>query len=69
MADQRITSEPLTHKELVALRRAAEDAVQAMNPRYGPFVELVANPLKMLALVDMAMRSLETPSTSNNNQN
>jgi hypothetical protein len=69
MANQRNTSEPLTRKELVALRRAAEDAIQAMNPRHGPFVDLVANPLKMLALVDMAMRSIETPSTSNNNQN
>lgn len=48
----------LTHLELVLLRRAAEDAINAANPRYAPFIDAVANPLKMLALVDMAMRSL-----------
>lgn len=48
----------LSHRELVLLRRAAEDAIHAANPRYGPFIDAVANPLKLLALVDMAMRSL-----------
>lgn len=49
---------PVTHSELVRLRRAAEDAIHAANPRYAPFIEAVANPLRMLAVVDAAMRGL-----------
>lgn len=48
----------LARRDLVLLRRAAEDAIHAANPRYGPFVDAVANPLMMLALVEMAERSL-----------
>ncbi len=51
-------SAALSARELVLLRRAAEDAIHAGNPRFAPFVEAVANPLKILALVDMAQRSL-----------
>lgn len=49
---------PVTHTELVKLRRAAEDAIHAANPRYAPFIDAVANPLRMLAVVDAAMRGL-----------
>ena len=49
----------LSHRELTLLRRAAEDAIHAANPRYRPFIDAVANPLSILALVDMAMQSLD----------
>jgi len=52
----------LSHHELVMLRRAAEDAINAANPRYAPFIDAMAKPIKILALVDMAMRSLEQES-------
>lgn len=52
-------SRMLSHRELTLLRRAAEDAIHAANPRYAPFIEAVANPLMMLALIDIAMRNLE----------
>lgn len=48
----------LSRRELTMLRRAAEDAIHAANPRYGPFIAVVANPLMMIALVDMAERQL-----------
>ncbi|MBN9357442.1 MAG: hypothetical protein J0I15_13390 [Herbaspirillum huttiense] len=54
----------LSHRELVALRRAAEDAIHAANPHYAPFIAAVAKPLEIYALVDMAMRSLETPAVA-----
>jgi hypothetical protein len=47
----------LTYEERKALRRAAEDARDAANPHYGPFVDLVAHPLNILALLDMADRA------------
>jgi hypothetical protein len=47
----------LTYEERKALRRAAEDARDACNRHYGPFVDLVAHPLNILALLDMADRA------------
>lgn len=44
----------LTPRELVLFRRAAEDAIHACNRNYGPFIDVVAHPLNMLKLVDMA---------------
>jgi len=48
-----------SHHEMVMLRRAAGAAISAANPRYVPFIDAMANPIKILALVDMAMRRLE----------
>ena len=47
----------LTYEERKAMRRAAEDARDACNRHYGPFVDLVAHPLNILALLDMADRA------------
>lgn len=47
----------LTHDERKRIRRAAEDARDAANRHYGPFVDVVAHPLNMLALLDMADRA------------
>ncbi|MGS1118409.1 hypothetical protein [Castellaniella sp. UC4442_H9] len=49
----------LSYEERKCLRRAAEDARDACNPHYGPFVEAVAHPLRILALLDMADRAAE----------
>ena len=49
----------LSHRELTLLRRSAEDAIHAANPRYAPFIDAMANPLMVLTLVDMAIRSLD----------
>lgn len=46
----------LTYKERKHLRRLAEDARDARNRHYGPFVDAVAHPLNILALLDMADR-------------
>jgi hypothetical protein len=50
----------LSDDELVSIRRSAEDAVRAMNHRYAPFIDTMANPLRVIALVDMA-RGLGAP--------
>ncbi len=46
----------LTYEERKRLRRLAEDARDACNRYYGPFVHEVAHPLNILALLDMADR-------------
>ncbi len=46
----------LTYEERKRLRRLAEDARDACNRHYGPFVDAVAHPLNILALLDMAAR-------------
>ncbi|KQF50332.1 hypothetical protein BFR80_014090 [Acinetobacter pittii] len=52
-------SEPkLSQRQLVLIRRAAEDAIHACNRHYGPFVDVVAHPLNICALVDMAQTSI-----------
>ncbi|WP_228272033.1 hypothetical protein [Acinetobacter nosocomialis] len=48
----------LSHRQLVLIRRAAEDAIHACNRHYGPFVDVVAHPLNIIALVDMAKESI-----------
>ncbi|GAA5560710.1 hypothetical protein Asch02_02221 [Acinetobacter schindleri] len=48
----------LSHRQLVLIRRAAEDAIHACNRHYGPFVDVVAHPLNICALVDMAQESI-----------
>lgn len=48
----------LSHRQLVLIRRAAEDAIHACNRHYGPFVDVVAHPLNICALVDMAQLSV-----------
>jgi hypothetical protein len=63
---QRLEKRTLSHRELVLLRRAAEDAIDAANPRYAPFIDAMANPLKVLVLVDMAMRSLDDAKITSN---
>lgn len=47
----------LTYEQRKRLRRLAEDARDACNRYYGPFVDAVAHPLNILALLDMADRS------------
>ena len=49
----------LTYEERKHLRRAAEDARDACNRHYGPFVDVVAHPLRILALLDMADRAAQ----------
>lgn len=49
----------LTYEERKRLRRAAEDARDACNRHYGPFVDVVAHPLNILALLDMAARAAQ----------
>lgn len=44
----------LSYEERKRLRRAAEDARDACNRHFGPFVDVVAHPLNILALLDMA---------------
>ncbi|WP_109426596.1 hypothetical protein [Acinetobacter baumannii] len=48
----------LSQRQLVLIRRAAEDAIHACNRHYGPFVDVVAHPLNICALVDMAQLSV-----------
>jgi len=43
----------LSYEERKRLRRAAEDARDACNRHFGPFVDVVAHPLSILALLDM----------------
>lgn len=43
----------LSYEERKRLRRAAEDARDACNRHFGPFVDAVAHPLNILALLDM----------------
>ena len=49
----------LTQEELIVIRRAAEDAIHAANKHYKPFIEVVAHPLNIIALVDMAVKQYE----------
>lgn len=42
------------------LRTLAGEAIVNMNAKYGPFIEAVANPLQLLALLDMADRAVNT---------
>lgn len=44
----------LSYEERKRLRRAAEDARDACNRHFGPFVDVVTHPLNILALLDMA---------------
>lgn len=44
----------LSYEERKRLRRAAEDARDTCNRHFGPFVDVVAHPLNILALLDMA---------------
>lgn len=48
----------LSFEDLRKFRRAAEDAVSACNPHYGPFVRMVSHPLNILQLVEMAEESI-----------
>ncbi|MDC4276262.1 hypothetical protein NQ637_17690 [Acinetobacter baumannii] len=48
----------LSVRQLTLIRRAAEDAIHACNRHYGPFVDVVAHPLNICALVDMAQMSI-----------
>ena len=54
----------LTYEERKRLRRLAEDARDACNRYYGPFVHAVAHPLNILALLDMADRSAAAAATA-----
>ncbi|MDQ8951963.1 hypothetical protein RFH42_03215 [Acinetobacter rudis] len=49
----------LTQEELTVIRRAAEDAIHAANKHYKPFIDVVAHPLNIIALVDMAVKQTE----------
>lgn len=44
----------LDHRKLTLIKRAAEDAIHACNRHYSPFVDVVAHPLNIIALVEMA---------------
>lgn len=48
----------LTYEERKRMRRAAEDARDACNRHYGPFIDVVAHPLNILALLAMAERGV-----------
>lgn len=48
----------LTYEERKRMRRAAEDAIDACNRHYGPFVDVVAHPLNILTLLAMAERGV-----------
>lgn len=50
----------LTYEERKRMRRVAEDARDACNRHYEPFVDVVAHPLNILALLDMAARGTES---------
>lgn len=43
----------ITPREIVLMRRAAEDACFAMNRHYKPFIDAVAKPLTIIALLDL----------------
>ncbi|KGP00551.1 hypothetical protein JT27_15640 [Alcaligenes faecalis] len=43
----------LSYEERKRMRRAAEDARDACNRHFWPFVDVVAHPLNILALLDM----------------
>ncbi len=59
MKERRLMSgTKLSQRQLVLIRRAAEDAIHACNRHYGPFVDVVAHPLNICALVDMAQLSV-----------
>lgn len=51
--------EVLSPRELTEIRRAAEDAIYAWNRHYKPFIDVVAHPLNICTLVDMAKLSLK----------
>ena len=53
----------LTYEERKRLRCLAEDARDACNRHYWPFVDAVAHPLNILALLDMADRAAATTAT------
>lgn len=42
----------MSDADIKLLRRAAEDAQDACNRHYGPFIDVVAHPLRILAVVD-----------------
>lgn len=44
----------LDHRQLAIIKRAAEDAIHACNRHYGPFLDVVAHPLNIIALIEMA---------------
>lgn len=44
----------LDHRQLTLIKRAAEDAIHACNRHYKPFIDVVAHPLNIVALVEMA---------------
>lgn len=48
------TKSTLNFEARRAIRRLAEDAIQAANRHYAPFVDAVAHPLNITALLDMA---------------
>jgi hypothetical protein len=48
----------LSNRELTSIRRAAEDAIEAWNRNHKPFIDVVAHPLNICTLVDMAKLSL-----------
>ncbi|ENV09525.1 hypothetical protein F966_02183 [Acinetobacter higginsii] len=60
--------EKLSPRELVLFRRAAEDAIHSCNRHYGPFIDVVAHPLNMLKLIDMAELSNQQQSKMNDLQ-
>lgn len=47
----------LSNEKLTQIKRAAEDAIQAWNRLYQPFIDVVAHPLNIISLVDMAKKS------------
>lgn len=51
----------LTWQQLTTIRRAAEDACMAANPRLKSFVDTVAHPLNIIALCNMAEAYVQPP--------
>lgn len=44
----------LNQRQLTLIKRAAEDAIHACNRHYKPFIDVVAHPFNIVALVEMA---------------
>lgn len=50
---------PLTRRELLKIQQSAKEAIEAMNCRHKSFIDEVANPLRIVALVDMALQQVQ----------
>lgn len=54
-----LSAPPLTKNDLLDIQRSAKEAITAMNCKHKPFIDQVANPLRIVALVDMALKQVK----------